>query len=373
MTAAALNQLTHTVAWLGFGLAFIFGAVANRANFCTMGAISDVVNMGSWTRMRMWLLAIAVAIIGAQSLQWLGYIDLSKSIYQTPKLIWFSHILGGILFGIGMVLSSGCASKNLIRLGAGNLKSIVVLLFVAVSAYITLRGLFAIWRTNYIDVLFVDLRHFGLAQQDLSSLIANFFNWDLQYSQITVPVIIAMGLLIFIFSSRDFWKVEYIFSAIVIGLIVVAGWYVSAHIGFIAEHPDTLSAAFAATNTGRAESFSFVAPSAYTLELLMFWGDSSKIVTFGIAGVLGVIAGSFTYAIFSKTFYWEAFNSSLDIAHHIIGSVLMGFGGITALGCTIGQGISGFSTLALGSILTFLAMALGAVIGLKYQYSRIKA
>src|SRR5207249_10064757 len=107
--------------------------------------------------------------------------------------------------------------------------------------------------------------------------------------------------------------------------------------------------AFAATNSGRAESFSFVAPVAYLLELLMLWSDQSRIVTFGVAGVLGMMSGSAAMALATRTFRWEGFASVEDLVNHIAGGVLMGFGGVTAVGCTIGQGLTGRSTLALGS------------------------
>lgn len=362
-----IHDLANTVVWWSFGLAFIFGFVANKTHFCTMGAISDVVTMGSWSRMRMWLLAIAIAIIGAQTLQLLGYLDLSKSIYLTPKFSWLSYIVGGVLFGIGMVLGSGCGSKTLIRIGGGNLKSLVVFIFLAVSAYLSLRGIFGIWRINYLDSFAIDLVRFDLAGQDLPALVSKVFQSDLKNMQILISALISGGLLVFIFSNRAFREFDYILGGAVIGLLITAGWYVSGHIGFVSEHPDTLRAAFIATNSGKAESFSFVGPLAYTLELLMFWSDTSKIVTFGIAAVLGVVCGSLIYAILSKSFRWEGFTSVEDTANHILGGILMGFGGITALGCTIGQGITGFSTLALGSLITLLSIIAGAVIGIRYQ------
>ena len=119
------------------------------------------------------------------------------------------------------------------------------------------------------------------------------------------------------------------------------------------------------------ESFSFVSPMAYTLEYLMLWTDKSKIVTYGIASAAGVIAGSAAYALASRTFRWEGFRDAEDTANHIVGGVLMGFGGITALGCTIGQGVTGFSTLALGSIITFVSIVAGAAAAMKLQYWRI--
>src|SRR3954468_210904 len=146
------SSLPVLIAWFAFGLAFVFGATAQRCNFCTMGAITDVVNFGEWRRMRMWLLAIAVAILGANALWATGRVDLSKSFYVSSNFIWLSHIVGGMFFGFGMTLGSGCGSRSLIRLGSGNLKSIVVVVFLALAAYMTLRGILAVIRINVFDV-----------------------------------------------------------------------------------------------------------------------------------------------------------------------------------------------------------------------------
>src|SRR5215470_2342142 len=143
--------LVPVVAWAAFALAFVFGFVANKTNFCTMGAVSDVVNMGDWNRMRMWLLAIAVAIAGASALQLAGWIDVSKTIYAVPRLTWLSYIAGGALFGVGMTLASGCGSRTAIRIGTGNLKSLVVAIVLAVTAYMTLKGILAVLRVAAID------------------------------------------------------------------------------------------------------------------------------------------------------------------------------------------------------------------------------
>ena len=148
-----VRLLPALVAWLAFALAFVFGAVASRVNFCTMGAITDVVHVGDWRRMRMWLLAIAVAA----ALEAAGLVDLSKTIYTTPRIAWLSYLVGGFLFGFGMTLASGCASKTLLRLGGGSLKSVVVVIVLAISAYVTLKGLFAVWRFNALDVVRWDI------------------------------------------------------------------------------------------------------------------------------------------------------------------------------------------------------------------------
>jgi hypothetical protein len=187
-----------------------------------------------------------------------------------------------------------------------------------------------------------------------------------------LAVLIGGGIVAFVYSSREFrGNLNYTLGGVVTGLVVAGGWYVSGHIGRIAEDPNTLQEAFVATNTGRMESFSFVAPLAYTLDYLMFWTDKSRIVTYGIASVAGVIAGSAAYALASGKFRWEGFRDAEDTAMHIIGGILMGFGGICALGCTVGQGITGFSTLALGSIITFVCIIGGAALTMKWQYWRI--
>ena len=359
-----------TVAWSGFALAFIFGAVGNKVNFCAMGSVSDVVNMGEWGRMRMWLLAIAVAIIGASTLQLLGLADLSKSIYTTPNFTWLSFIVGGFVFGVGMTLGSGCGSKTLIRVGSGNLKSLVVYAFLAISAYMTLRGLFGQFRVSVLQPVAVNFEAYGIKGQDLPSLLAGT-GIDLNTLRITIAAVVAAALLVFVLKDKGFRaNFDYIMGGVVIGLVVVAGWYVTGHIGY-KENPDTLEMTFFGTNTHAAESFSFVAPLAYTLELLMLWTDKSLTITFGIMAALGVVAGSFAYAIASKTFRWEGFTTAEDLGNHIIGGILMGFGGVTALGCTIGQGITGFSTLALGSIVTFFAIIAGSAATMKYQYWKL--
>lgn len=369
---AEIEHLQAVVAWLAFALAFVFGAVAKRVDFCTMGAISDIVNIGDWRRMRMWLLAIAVAIAGAGSLQAAGLVDLSKTIYTTPRVAWLAHIVGGFLFGFGMTLASGCGSKTLIRLGAGNLKSLVVLIVLAISAYMTLKGVFALWRVNALEPLRLDTTTFGAAHSDIGSIAIALFGGGAGL-KLLLALLAAAAIAAFAFAARDFrGNGEMIVGGVVVGLVIVGGWYVTGHVGYLAEDPRTLEEVFVATTSGKtAESYSFVAPSAYLLELLMFWSDQSKIVTFGIAGVLGVAAGSAAMALATHTFRWEGFASTEDLVNHIAGGVLMGFGGVTALGCTIGQGLSGMSTLAIGSMLAFGSIIVGCVAAVKFQYWRV--
>jgi hypothetical protein len=367
MNQANPAALATMVVWGAFALAFVFGAVANKTNFCTMGAVSDVVNMGDWTRMRMWLFAMAIAILGTAGLQLAGQIDVLKTIYTTRNLTWLSYIAGGFLFGTGMTLASGCGSKTLIRIGGGNLKSFVVFLMLAISAYMTLKGVFGVFRVATIDPVTVSLA----TAQDLPSLLAQVIGAERQTVLAWVAGAIGIGLLAFVFASRDFRSFDPVFGGAVVGLVIVAGWYLSGHLGYLAEDPNTLEEAFVATNSGRMESMSFVAPQAYLLELLLLWSDKSRVVTFGIASVLGVVAGSFAYALASRTFRLESFRDANDLIAHLVGGTLMGFGGVLAMGCTIGQGLTGVSTLALGSFLAFFAIVAGAVVTMKIQYWRM--
>ncbi len=369
---SAASHLSSIVVWSGFGIAFAVGAVAQRTNFCTMGAISDIVNMGSWGRMRMWLLAMAVAVAGASVLQLTGQVDLAKSIYVRPGFSWLSYALGGFLFGVGMTLGSGCGNKTLVRIGGGSLKSVVVLVFLAISAYMTMKGLFGIWRVTWIDPVAVDLAARGLPGQDLPSIVAAASGLDRRTAYGAVAAVVAVALAAFAFKDREFrGSFDHVLGGVVIGAAVVAGWYVTGHLGY-AENPDTLENTFFATNSRTIESLSFVAPAAFGLELLMLWSDASLAISFGVALALGVIAGSAAYSLATRSFRWEGFASAEDTANHVVGGILMGFGGVTALGCTIGQGITGISTLAAGSVLATLAIVAGSWAAMKYQYWRLE-
>jgi len=366
-----VSHLPALVTGFAFLLATVFGAVANRVNFCTMGAIADVVNFGDSRRLRMWLLAIAVAIAGTGALAALGLVDLSKTLYTGPRIAWLSLLVGGFLFGFGMTLSSGCGSKNLIRIGGGNLKSLIVLVFLALSAYMTLKGLFALWRSTVLDPFRFDVAALGAKTSDLPSIFGALGAGHAV--QLWFPFVFAAVLALGVFASPEFRATrEMIVGGIIIGAVIVGGWYVSGHLGYVAEDPATLEEKFVATNTGRAESFTFIAPVAYLMELLIYWTDQSRVLTFGIAAVLGMLVGSAGMAIATRSFRWEGFVTTEDLVNHIAGGVLMGFGGITALGCTIGQGLSGVSTLAVGSFLALGSIVVGCVAALKYQMWRLE-
>lgn len=353
---------TRTVALLGFILAFIFGYVGNKTHFCTMGAVSDIVNMNHWDRMRAWMLAIAVAIIGTSLLVYGGQIDVSKTIYTGSNFYWLAALVGGLTFGVGMTLAGGCGQRTLVRLGGGNLKSIVVFIFMGYAALVTLSGIFGAFRVSVLQApsatVFLD------GMQTLPSLLG----MPTQTGTLMVGLIVGIALLLFVFLNKEFRQNhDNVLAGIVIGLIVVAGWYVTGRFGF-GEDPDTLEMVYLGTNSHLAESMTFVAPLGYTMNLFAYWTDTATIVTFGVASVFGVIVGSFVYGVTHQTFRWESFNSPQDMFRHIVGAILMGFGGVTAVGCTIGQGITGISTLAISSFVVLASIIAGAAITMKIQY-----
>ena len=364
----ALPALYSKVVWLSFALAFVFGAVAQRTNFCTMGAIADLVNFGDRTRLRQWLLAIGVAIAGTQSLAALGLIDTAKAIYTTPRLAWLAYVIGGLLFGFGMVLAGGCGSRTLVRLGGGSLKSLVVFIVLGLVAYMSLRGVLGVFRVSAIEPVAVQLA----SAQDLPTLLAGALGASKATLQWTLGLGLGGALIAYALARRDFLTFDNLLAGFAIGGVIVAMWFVSGHVGHLAEHPETLEESFVRTNSARMESLSFVAPIAYTLDWLMFFSDKSKVVTIGIAAVSGMLAGSLAMALAAKRFHWEGFADTEDTANHIAGAALMGFGGVLALGCTVGQGLSGLSTLAVGSMLAVGGIVGGAVIALKYQAWRVE-
>ena len=361
-------RIVSQVLWAAFGLSVAFGAIAQRSHFCTMGAVADVVNMDDWTRARMWALAVAVAVLGFNAMVWLGWIEARDTIYAGPRLLWLSALVGGLLFGFGMVLASGCGSKSLVRLGAGNLKSLVVLIVLGVAAFATLRGVTGVLRVATLDRVGVDLP----SGQDLPTLIGAATGVATPTLALALALLVALPILAWVLSRPEGRSGEVWLGGLGIGIVIAAVWWVSGRLGHLAEDPNTLEEAFLGTNSRRMESLSMVAPVAYTLDWLMFFSDKSKALTLGIVSVVGVVVGSTAAALLGRSFRWEGFGNTEDVANHLVGGLLMGVGGVTALGCTIGQGLSGVSTLSLGSFIALAGIVAGAVLALRYQMWRLE-
>ena len=363
-----MKAVATLVLWATFALSVVFGAITRRTHFCTMGAVADIVNMGDWARMRMWIMAMGVAIIGFNAMVALGWLDAGKSVYGGPRVMWLSALVGGAMFGFGMVLASGCGSKTLVRIGGGNLKSLVVFAVLGIAAFATLKGITGVARVATVDRVAFDLA----GPQDLPSLAARTFGVAKPWAAHVLSVVLGGALIAWVLVRREGRTRDVLLGGVGIGAVIAAMWWVSGRLGFIAEDPNTLQEAFVATNSQRMESLSFVAPIAYTIDWLIFFSDKSKVLTIGIVSTVGVIVGSALVALATRTFRWEGFGSVEDTANHLVGATLMGIGGVTAMGCTVGQGLSGVSTLALGSFIAFAGIVSGAVLAVHYQVWRLE-
>lgn len=363
MSESDLPALTATLLAGAFALTFLFGALAQRTHFCTMGALADVVHLGDFTRLRMWVLAIAVATLGFNAMVGLGWLEARHSLYAAPRLAWLSALVGGALFGAGMVLASGCASKNLLRLGGGNLKALVVLLVMALAALATMRGLTAVLRVATVDAVALTLP----AGQDLPSLLAAALGRPVPPVAALLGLAVAGVLLAWVLRAPEGRSAAVWLGGAGLGAVVVALWWLSGRLGHLAEHPVTLEETFLATSSRRMEALSMVGAVAWALDWILQFSDSTKVLTIGIVGVAGMVAGAAVVALAGGSFRWESFADAADLGRHLVGAVLMGVGGVTALGCTIGQGLSGISTLSLGSLLALAGSVGGAVATLRWQ------
>ncbi|MCP4334154.1 MAG: YeeE/YedE family protein [Gammaproteobacteria bacterium] len=371
-----LDLYTQSLLW-AFGLSLVFGAIANKANFCTMGAVSDWINMGDLNRMRSWMLAITTAIIGVALLEYSGSIDLSLTTsndtsnppYRSANFIWLRHIVGGIMFGIGMTLASGCGNKTLVRLGEGNMKSLVVLAIMGIAAWWMLfsnlsYNAFLQWMLP----LSIDFSNHGIPAQDIAAVLFGLSGIETGPAiGFIVALVVALPLLVWIMISVDFRaNYELLSAGLIIGLLIVIGWYVTAgangqalleELDFMDERPFFSG----------AQSLTFIGPAGHIAQYIKE-GFDTLFLTFGVTTIAGVVVGSLLYTVIFRRVRIEWFVTWKDFTMHALGAVLMGIGGVLAMGCTIGQGITGVSTLALGSIVTILAIIGGSAATMKYQY-----
>ena len=365
----------HQVLASVFVVALVMGAVAHKTRFCTMGAVSDWLNMGNTGRMRAWLLAMAVAIAGVLVLQATGAATLPPDTfppYRTPNFAWLRYLLGGFLFGIGMTLGSGCGSRTLIRIGGGNLKSVVVLISAAVCAYLMVwTDFYAVAFNSWIAPTIVNLSEHGIPSQALGDVLSGFAGWsDGARWNVWLGWALATAIAVFVFASRDFrTSTDNVLGGVAVGLAVVGGWYITA--GPLGQEWKEF-AEMSATPPSRvqAQSYTFISPMADTLRYLTDPGNL-QLINFGVMALTGVIAGSALYALTTRNFRIEWFANVSDFFNHVVGGALMGVGGVLAMGCTVGQAITGVSTLALGSIMTFGAIVAGSAATMKYRYWRM--
>lgn len=365
MTPAAATQ---TVLWGGLLIGLLLGALAQASRFCTMGALTDWFSYGGTARLMMWLLAVAVAAAGAHGLMQAGWLDATRAVAWSNQLLWPSYLVGGTLFGVGMVLASGCPQRNLVRLGAGSLKALVTLGVAAFAADITLRGILALPRVRGLDAGGATLA----GPQDLASLLAAATGIAAGPLRWTLAAVFVVALLVLVWRQRAGLERLQVWAGVGVGLTVVMAWALTGHFGFLPEHPDTLEPAWLGTASRRPEGLSFAAPLAHAMQLLTLWSDTNTKASFGVMVTLGVPLGSALSALLRREFRVEGFAGTQDLGDHLVGGVLMGFGGVTALGCSIGQGLSGLSLLSAGAMLALAGMVAGTRLGLWFQMWRLE-
>lgn len=334
-TIAAIGGLAA-----GIGLGF----AARWGSFCTLGSIEDAIFGGNFDRLRMWALAIGVAIIGTYTLNQLGLIDITTSFYLATPTTIIATAVGGLIFGLGMSLVGTCGFGALARVGGGDLKSAVTFLVMGITAYATLSGATAYIRVGFFPEETVPESSAGFAHSAAEKFGGAPHMW---------AYAIAAIILIAVFSSSQFRKkYKKIIAGTIIGLMIIWGWITTGI--FAGDDFDPY----------RLESLTFAAPLGETLMYVMTMTGST--LKFGIGATVGVIMGAAITSIAQGYFRWEACDDARELRRQMMGGMLMGFGSVTALGCTVGQGISAFSTLAFSAPIALIGIFCGAWLGLHF-------
>jgi uncharacterized membrane protein YedE/YeeE len=317
----------------------------------------------------LWVLVVAVAALGTQALIGLSSFEAERTIAWSDRFLWPSYMVGGLLFGYGMVLAAGCPQRSLVKAGTGNLRAIVTLLVAALAAQMTLRGLFAEGRANTVDAWGVQLS----GPQDLGSLLAAWLPVSAGALR-TALLLLLVGLAVaWLWRHRaDLTPLEWS-AGVVIGLLVPAAWMLTGLVGYLPEHPDTLEPAWQGTQSRRPEALTFTAPIAHVLDLLTYWSDKNAKLTFGVMLVAGVLIGSHLSARLRGELRLESFSNAAELRDHLIGGLLMGIGGVTAMGCSVGQGVTGLAMLSAGAVLAVAGISAGALLALKALVRRTDA
>jgi uncharacterized protein len=342
------------IAWGGLAIGIIFGFIVSRTNFCTMGSISDILTFGDYRRFRSVLLASATAVFGVLVLQGVGVADMGDSMYMAPRFTYGANIVGGSMFGFGMVFAGGCISRNLVRAGGGDLRSVIVLTITGIFAYITIGGLLGPARVVLFAPVSLDLTQYGMKTQGVGAFLAAITGIDATNGALISGLVIAGAMYAYIFKDKGFRSsAPHMIAGFGIGLAVVAGWFLTG-LAFddFADVPVQLI------------SLSFVRPSGDTLDYAMRFTALGP-PGFGVVTLVGVLIGGFLGAASMGRLHLVTFADKSDTVRNMFGGAFMGVGGVIGLGCTVGQGMTGFSTLAIGSFVTFLFIILGGIGGMK--------
>lgn len=327
------------VAFAAFAIGIAFGVIAESSQFCLRAAVSEWNSGKSKTgnlRSVQYLSAILASVVGVQFLQYSGVIDLSESLYWSAPIRPVALVVGGVTFGIGMVLAGGCVSRMLVLGFSGNIRSLLTMIIAAIAAYATLRGIL-----SYPRIL---LENMIASEEGAGFLIEGSAHlWAI------VAVVALIGVLVML--VRKSGSVTGIASGAGVGALVILGWMATGVVGADDFEPTTLT------------SLSMISPLAESLQFLMIYtGDE---VRFPIALIGGILLGAFVSSTLGGRFKLRGFTSEAAPLRYGLGGLMMGFGGVTALGCSVGQGVSGVGTLSLTSLIAFAAIVAGAAIAIR--------
>ncbi|MCB1509581.1 MAG: YeeE/YedE family protein [Hyphomicrobiaceae bacterium] len=331
------------VAVAGAAGGIVLGLAARLGRFCTLAAIEDAMYGGNTRRLRMWALAMAVAIIGVALSAQFGAINLSKTLYHGLPFNPLAWVLGGVLFGVGMAFCGTCAFGTLVRIGGGDLRALFVSLILAISAYMAVAGPTAELRLSLLNPLAIGGDDFPRTLVQLTPYLA----------PLTWPIVIAVALVAWSISSATFRRSRRLIGwSVAAGLTILAGWLSTAILGADPFDPQPVA------------SHTYSVPLGQTLLFVMAMSSTS--LTFGIGATLGVVVGAFLGATIRREFRWEAADDAHEMRRHLVGAFLMGTGGVFAGGCTIGQGLSAASVLALSTPVVLISIWVGVWLGLTY-------
>jgi uncharacterized membrane protein YedE/YeeE len=333
---------------LGVLAGCVLGFVARATHFCTLSALERRWYAGDSNSLRTWVLASVSALIGTQLLAGFGLADIRASFYLSPQFAWTGAIIGGFMFGIGMALVGTCGFGAVLRLGGGSLRALVVLTVIGLSALAAQRGIVGVLRTPIVDDLAISFA--GSGSQSMGDILSTWTGYNLRGA---VAAIIAMAGLFWVFKSASYRRQPSgIASAVIIGSVITFGWWATTFLAARSFEPVQI------------EAGSFVVPVGDTImQLITYTGTWPD---YGVGLIAGTLAGAVAAAVWRRDIRWEACDDARELGRHILGGTLMGIGGVFAMGCTVGQGITGFSTLAVSAPVVMLSMALGARVGLAW-------
>jgi hypothetical protein len=341
-----MDSAANIVVLAGLVIGLIYGAVGLLSGFCMMSSLRGWWAQGDGRLVRTYALAMGVGIAASQLLAARGMVDLGKSIYLQPSFSAPVMFLGGMLFGYGMVLSNGCGSRALVLLGRGNLRSFVVVIVLGIVAEMTLKGLIAPAR-----IAMVQVSQFTAKLTSVPALLS-FVGLSEALARMLAASVLSAALIIFAFSHRDFRRSPgQVAAGLIVGMLVAAGWYATGYLGADDFNPTPVT------------SLTFIAPIADALQYVML--STGSTLNFGIVTVFGVFAGSLVTALATGRFYLEGYQSPRHMLRSAGGAALMGAGGVMAFGCSIGQGLTGLSTLSLASFVAVAGILAGTAIGLR--------